>query len=159
MCGRIACGARIRTRRWSSEDRHLRKRMIQRCLAEARICWRGMTRSGLALLPQPYDDVHARDLVAFRRRRRLADDHVGAWNIEQFVAAFDEEMVVRTDVRVEIRTGALDRDLAQEPDFRELVQGVVDRGERDRNFGLLRLFVEHFRGEVAVALAEQDPPK
>ena len=47
--------------------------------------------------------------------------------------------------------------LAQQPGFRELVEGVVDGGERHRHLGPHRLVVEHFRGQMAVAAAEQQP--
>src|SRR6516165_5407210 len=37
------------------------------------------------------------------------------------------------------------------------MQRIVDGGERDRHFGAVRLFIEHFRRHVPVALGEQDP--
>src|SRR3974390_2073557 len=37
------------------------------------------------------------------------------------------------------------------------MQRVVDGGERDRHFGAVRLFIEHFRRHVPVALGEKDP--
>ena len=60
-------------------------------------------------------------------------------------------------VGVEIGLRAVDRDLAQQADLGELVQRVVDGRERHRHLGAARLLVEHLGGEVAVALAEQDP--
>ena len=60
-------------------------------------------------------------------------------------------------IGVEIGPGAVDRELAQEPGFRELVQGVVDGRERDRHAGPARLVEQHFGGDMPVALAEQQP--
>ena len=64
---------------------------------------------------------------------------------------------MRRNVSVEIGLRSIDRRLAQKADFGELVQRVVDGGQRHRNFGAGRLFVKHFGGEVAIALAEQQP--
>jgi hypothetical protein len=60
-------------------------------------------------------------------------------------------------VGIEVRLRPVGRDLAQQADFGELVQRVVDGGERHRHLGAVCLFVEHLGGEVAVALAEQQP--
>ena len=51
----------------------------------------------------------------------------------------------------------VDRELAQQPDLGELVQGVVDGGERDRDAGPRRLLEQHLGRDVPVALAEQEP--
>src|SRR6266545_1468182 len=110
-----------------------------------------------ALAAQPHDHVDAGDLVAFRRRRRLADDRVGIRNVEQRVLALDEEVMVLGIVGVEIGLGAVDRDLAQEAHVGELVQRVVDGRQRHRHLGLGGFLVEHLGGDVPVALAEQNP--
>ncbi len=57
-------------------------------------------RSGLA--PQAYDHVNARDFKAFRRCRGLADDDVCVRDIEHLVLAFNEEVMMRRHVGVEI---------------------------------------------------------
>ena len=49
----------------------------------------------LALLAQADHHIDAGDLVAGRSRGHLADDFLGARNVDQFVVAFDKEMVVR----------------------------------------------------------------
>ena len=67
-----------------------------------------------ALAAQPHHHVDAGDLVAGRRDRHLADDLVGAGNVDQRVVAFDEEMMMRRGVGVEIGLRAVDRDLAQQ---------------------------------------------
>jgi hypothetical protein len=36
---------------------------------------------------------------------------------------------------------------------------IVDRGKGNSDLGAARLFVQHFRGEVTVALREQKPAK
>ena len=53
------------------------------------------TSAALALAPQPHHHVDAGDLVACRRDRHLADDHLGAGNVDQLVLAFDEEVMMR----------------------------------------------------------------
>ena len=47
--------------------------------------------------------------------------------------------------------------MTQQSDIGKLMQRVVDGRERHRNLGMRRFFVEHFRREMPVALAEQDP--
>ena len=103
------------------------------------------------------DDIDAGDLVAFGGGRRLVDDVLGAGNVDERVMAFDKEMVMRRGVSVEVGLRAVDGDLAQQAGFGELMQRVVDGRERDGNFGLGGFLVKHFRGEMAVALAEQNP--
>src|SRR5262249_19835014 len=61
------------------------------------------------------------------------------------------------DIGVEIGLRAINRDLSQQSYFGELVQGVVDRRERYRDFRARCLFVEHFGSQVPIAFAEQDP--
>jgi hypothetical protein len=75
-----------------------------------------------------------RDLVAFRRDRRLFDDH----RESECRAGVhpDKEMMMLGVVGVEIGLRAVDGDLTQQPDIGELVQGVVHGRERHRDFGL-----------------------
>jgi hypothetical protein len=61
-------------------------------------------------------------------------------------------VVGRVGVKIGLR--AIDRDLAQQTRFGELMQSVVDGCERDRDACAGRLFVELFGGDVPVALAE-----
>src|SRR5262249_47611473 len=62
-----------------------------------------------------------------------------------------------SDVRVEIGLRAINRDLPQESYFGELVQGVVDRRKRHRDFRAGCLFVEHLGSQMPIAFSEQDP--
>ena len=78
-------------------------------------------------------------------------------NVDQLVIVLKIEVMVRRDVGVEIGLGAVDADLAQQTGIGELVEGVVDRGERYRDLRQRRFLVQHFRSEVAGALAEQQP--
>jgi hypothetical protein len=87
----------------------------------------------------------------------LPDRQRVARHVHHHVLAFDEEVVVLDGVGVEIGLAALQRELAQEPDFRELVQGVVDGGERDWDASARRLVEQHLGRDVPVALAEQEP--
>ena len=76
-------------------------------------------------------------------------------NINQLVVILEIEVVVRGDVGVEIGLCAVDRDLAQETRIGELIERVVDGRQRHRNLGQRRFLVQHFRGQMAGALAEQ----
>src|SRR5262244_803923 len=105
-----------------------------------------------AFAAQPYHDVAAGDLVAFRRDRRLFDDHSGVRNVEQRVFALDKEMMMLRVVGVEISLRAIDGDLAQQPDIGELMQGVVHGRERDRHLRLGSFLVEHLRRDVPITL-------
>ena len=78
-------------------------------------------------------------------------------NVHQFVIVFEIEVMVRRHVGVEIGLGAIDADLTQQSRVGQLVERIVNGGKRDRNLGQRRLFVEHFRGEVARTFAEQEP--
>ena len=46
---------------------------------------------------------------------------------------------------------------AQQPGIGQLIERVVDGGERDRHLGQRRFLIEHFGGEMPCALAEQQP--
>src|SRR2546425_4556158 len=78
-------------------------------------------------------------------------------NVDQLVVVFEIEVVVRGDVGVEIGLGAVDRYLAQETRIGELIERVVDGRQRHRNLGERGFLVQHFRGQMAGALAEQQP--
>ena len=78
-------------------------------------------------------------------------------NVDQLVVVFEIEVVMRRHVGVEIGLGAVDADLAQQAGIGQLIERVVDGGERHRNLGQGGFLVEHFRGEMARALAEQQP--
>ena len=63
--------------------------------------------------------------------------------------------MVVADICVEIGPAGVDHDLAQQPRADELVQRVVDRGERHRHRRGERLVMELFGRDMAVALVEQ----
>ena len=65
--------------------------------------------------------------------------------------------VVDTGMRCLYAFAPLDDDLAQETEGRELMQRVVDGGERHWDLRLGRFLVEHLGGQVPVAFGEQDP--
>ena len=69
----------------------------------------------------------------------------------------DEEMMVLTWIGVEIGLGAVNRELAQQARFSELVERIVDGGKRHRNTGARRFLEEDLCRDMAVALAEQQP--
>ena len=108
------------------------------------------------LAAQTHDHVDARNFIACRHLRHLG--HVDlAGDVEHLIVAFDEIMMVLVHIGVEIGLRPVHGEFAQQADFGELVQRVVDRRQRHRHFRARGPLVEHFRGQVAVALAEQDP--
>jgi hypothetical protein len=65
-------------------------------------------------------------------------------------------MVVVVDIGIEIRAARLDHDLAHQSGGGELMQGVVDCGERDPDGSRDGLAMELFGGDVAVGDIEQE---
>jgi hypothetical protein len=78
-------------------------------------------------------------------------------DVDQFVVVLEIEVVMRGHVGVEIGLGAVDTDLPQQARIGQLVERVVDGGERYRHFGEGGFLVQHFRGQMPRALAEQEP--
>src|SRR6202163_3580042 len=111
----------------------------------------------LTLLAQPHDHVDPGDLVALGHFRHLLQHQMWIRNVDQFVVVFEIEVVMRGHVGVEIGLGAVDADLAQQASIGQLVERVVDGRERHRDLGEGCFLVKHFRGEMACALAEQQP--
>src|SRR5579864_5169732 len=64
-------------------------------------------------------------------------------------------MMVLGIVGIETGLRAVDSDLAQQTHLGELVQRVVDRGERHGDLGLVCFFKKHFRGYMTIAFGEQ----
>ena len=59
------------------------------------------------------------------------------------------------DIRIEIRTARLNHNLAQQPAIRELVQCVVDGGERNPDRGRCSLAMQLLGRDVPIAAIEQ----
>ena len=91
------------------------------------------------------------------RLGQVGDAHAGGGHVDELTLVLEEEMVMLGRVGVEIGLGPVHRELAQEARFGELVQGVVDRRQRDRHAGPGRLVEQHLGRDVPVALAEQEP--
>ncbi|MNT68288.1 hypothetical protein D3C72_2065090 [compost metagenome] len=64
-------------------------------------------------------------------------------------------MVVIRNVGVEIGAGAFHSENADETGFGELVQRIVDRGERNGHAGCDRLVMQFLDRQVAIALCEE----
>jgi hypothetical protein len=82
-----------------------------------------------ALLAQPDNHVDPGDLVAFGHFGHLLQHQMRIRDIDQFVVVLEIEVVMRRHIGVELGLGAVDADLAQQARIRELIEGVVDRGE------------------------------
>ena len=107
------------------------------------------------LVDQPDQHVDAGDGHALGRLGQPLDADRAGRDVHQLAGMLAEEMVVVRRVGVEIGLGAFHRDLAQQARLGELVQRVVDRGERHRHFARQRLLVQRLRRDMAVALGEQ----
>ena len=68
-------------------------------------------------------------------------------------------MLVIAGIGVEIGARAIHRDLAQQARLAELVQRVIDGGERHRHARAVGLFIQHFGGDMAIAARKQQPAK
>ena len=76
-------------------------------------------------------------------------------DVLQFAAVLDQEVVMIADIGVEIDAGAIDGDFAQQAGGGELVKGVIDGGQRDREIGRQRLLVKTLGGHMPVFAGEQ----
>ena len=108
------------------------------------------------LSPQPDDDVNACNLETFRRCRCFPTVTSRIRNVKHHILALDEEMTVCCHIVSRLGFEPSTAPVAA-PNFRELVQRVVDGCQRHRDFRARRFFVKHFGGEVTVTFAEQDP--
>ncbi len=114
------------------------------------------------LTAQTHNDIHIDDFHALRRLRHIGNGRLSMLamrNIEDHIFPFEEEVLVIGDIGVEIGFGPFHRDDAQHARFRKLVQRVVYGGERDRNVSHDGFLVKVFRGQVAVALSENQARK
>ena len=71
--------------------------------------------------------------------------------------ALDIEMLMRAGLGVVPQPRAIERDLAHQPRLAELLERVVDSGERDIGVGPRRLLIQRLGRRMPVALAEQQP--
>src|SRR5262249_16598505 len=106
-----------------------------------RLTWTGLAPAHPAsLLPPPFPTLRPdpslphhhvcpADLVAgwrFGDTRHIDTDR----DVENFIVVLDKEVVVVGGVGIEVGLGTVDGDLAEKPGLGELMQRVVDRGER-----------------------------
>ena len=75
--------------------------------------------------------------------------------IDQFPFVLNEKVMVIADIGVEIGAAAIDGDRAQQSGSGELVQGVVDGGQRDMDAGCLSFGTQIFRRKMAMSLAKR----
>ncbi len=80
-----------------------------------------------------------------------------ARNVEQPAGILEKEVMMVTDVGVEIEAAGIHHHLAQQPCLDELVQRIVDGRERHPDRGLDRFAVQLLGGDVPVTLLEQEP--
>lgn len=102
---------------------------------------------------QSDDDFDASDLHAFRNILNVRDGDVLVWDVEDLVFIFEQEMVVIGNVGVEPHLGSIDGQLSKEASFGELVERVVNRGQRYWHADAHRFRVQYFGGDVPIAIA------
>ena len=85
----------------------------------------------------------------------MRDGHALTGNVLEVARPFEEEVMVVRRVGVEIGPPRFDHDLTQQTGVGELVQRIVDRRQRYLHFGVGRLRMELFRGDMPVDLVEQ----
>ena len=76
--------------------------------------------------------------------------------IDQLPLVLDEEVMMIGDVGVEIGAAAVDGHFAEQAGRGELVQRVVDRGERDPHVRALRFLLQDLGADMTVSLSEED---
>src|SRR5262245_57099973 len=95
-----------------------------------------------------------RNFQICRRFRQAGDPDRVAGNVDQAALLLDKKMVVVGRVSVEISALAADGDFAQQARRLELVQGVVNGGERNPFSGAYGLLVQQLGGDMPIAIAE-----
>ena len=104
----------------------------------------------------PNDHIDPADFRPARRLRNTGDRYCFAGNIGQRAVVFAIEMLVLGGVGVEVAPLRVDDDSPQKTSVSELVQRVVDRGQRHIDASGCRFLVEGLRTEVTVPSAEQE---
>jgi len=113
------------------------------------------TKTSTALATKADDHVHMGDFHALWRFRQIVDLEIVDGNIENLVLTFHEEVMVIRDVRVEVGAGTFHGKNADQAGFSELMQRVVDRGERNGHAGGDRLVMQFLDRQVAITLCEK----
>ena len=83
------------------------------------------------LTAHAHDHVNSRKLRALGRRRQAGDRDLVGRKIVKLTIRLDEEMMMVRHVGIEIRPSRSDHDLAQQTGIPELVQRIVDGGQRN----------------------------
>jgi hypothetical protein len=81
-------------------------------------------------LTQPNNYVDVLDAAPSGRLGQAVNMHGAGRNVMQPAVCLIEEMMMGGDVGVEINAIRIDQDLAQKTRFGELMNGVIDRGQR-----------------------------
>lgn len=81
-------------------------------------------------LTHPHDNIHSRQRLAVRQPWQTGDTQRRCGNIAKPSAFFVKQMMMPAGIGVEINLSA-DRDLPQQACFDQMVQGVIDRRQRD----------------------------
>src|SRR5690348_785133 len=101
------------------------------------------------------DDVDAPNRGARRWRGQAGEADAIAGDIDQLAGILKKEMVVVARIGIEIGAARIDHDFAQQSGADELVQRVVDGGERHRHGCGDRLTVQLLGADMPITLLEQ----
>ena len=112
-----------------------------------------------SLAAQAHHHVDAGDLHALRRLRQAAEVDQLLGQVDQQMRFLGQEMLVVGEIGVEIGPGAVHGDFAQQARRCELVQRVVDGGERNRRAGGLRFLKQPFGRDMTVAAPNSSQPR
>ena len=77
-----------------------------------------------------------------------------ARDVKQPAGIFEKEVMMVTDIGIDIGAAGIHHHLAQQPCLDELVQRIVDGRERHPDRGLDRFAVQLLGGDVPVTLLE-----
>jgi len=102
------------------------------------------------------DDVHALDRGSLRRRGHARNCDGVARDVDQAAFVLAIEMLMITDIRIEIGSRCIDHNLTEQPCSGELMQCVVNRSERNLDAGILRFGMKPFCRQMTVAVTEKN---
>jgi hypothetical protein len=105
--------------------------------------------------PHTNNHVHMANFHAFGGFRQGQKLYRLGRNIDHPLLVFDVEMVVIGGVSVEIRARGIDRNFAQQARFVELMERIIDGGERNIDARIAGFAVQLFSTDMTMRPAEQ----
>ncbi len=100
-------------------------------------------------------DIHIGYAVAGWRRGESTKTQRAWRNVDDPVLFLDVEMLMIADISVEVRSAGPDGNATYQAYVGKLIEGVVDRGQRQRHAGLLYIITQFICRNVPMLSAEQ----